>query len=238
MSSDIIILTWTAAGIGLIHTLTGPDHYLPFIVMGRARHWSLVRTLAITALCGVGHVLGSVVLGFIGIGAGIAVHQLVDIESVRGEIAAWGLIAFGLVYMVWGLRRGYRKRPHSHLHVHPAGDMHVHKHTHTGEHTHIHEEAQHPTRITPWVLFIIFVLGPCEPLIPLLMFPAAQSSLAGVALIAGIFGLVTITTMLGVVALVHAGIQRLPLGNLERYAHALAGGTLAFSGLAVALLGL
>ncbi|MBA7602158.1 MAG: hypothetical protein GH143_08800 [Calditrichaeota bacterium] len=238
MNSSLIILAWTAAGIGLIHTLTGPDHYLPFIVMGRARHWSLVRTLSITALCGVGHILGSVVLGFIGIGAGIALHQLVDIESLRGEIAAWGLIAFGLVYMVWGLRRAYRKRPHTHLHVHPAGDMHVHKHTHTGEHTHIHEEAQRPTSITPWVLFVIFVLGPCEPLIPLLMFPAAQSSLAGVTLIAGVFGLVTITTMLGVVALAHAGIQRLPLGHLERYAHALAGGTLALSGLAVALLGL
>jgi len=245
MGNDIIILTWTAAGIGLIHTLTGPDHYLPFIVMGRARHWSLAWTLSITALCGVGHVLGSVVLGFIGIGAGIALHQLVDIESLRGEIAAWGLIAFGLVYMVWGLRRAYRKRPHTHMHVHPASDMHVHKHTHTGEHTHIHEVAQRPTSITPWVLFIIFVLGPCEPLIPLLMFPAAQSSLAGVALIAGVFGLVTITTMIGIVALAHAGIQRLPLpegsiwmGHLERYAHALAGGTLALSGLGIALLGL
>ena len=56
----------------------------------------------------------------------------------------------------------------------------------------------------------------------------AQSSLAGVALIAGIFGLVTIGTMMGVVALAHSGIQRLPLpegsiwlGHLERYAHAL-----------------
>ena len=238
MNSNLIILTWTAAGIGLIHTLTGPDHYLPFIVMGRARRWSLFRTLSITMLCGVGHVLGSVVLGFIGIGAGIAVHQLVDIESLRGEIAAWGLIAFGLVYMVWGLRRAYRKRPHTHLHVHTEDDMHVHKHSHTGEHTHVHEEASRPASITPWVLFIIFVLGPCEPLIPLLMFPAAQSSLAGVALIAGVFGLVTISTMLGIVALAHAGIQRLPLGHLERYAHALAGGTLALSGLAVALLGL
>ncbi len=245
MTSEIILLTWTAAGIGLLHTLTGPDHYLPFIVMGRARRWSLFKTLSITMLCGVGHVLGSVVLGFIGIGAGVAMRQLVDIESVRGEIAAWGLIGFGLAYMVWGLRRAYRKRPHSHPHVHPAGELHVHKHGHTGEHTHVHEQASHPASLTPWVLFIIFVLGPCEPLIPLLMYPAAQSSLAGVALIAGIFGLVTISTMLGIVALAHAGIQCLPLpegsiwmGHLERYAHALAGGTLALSGLAVALLGL
>jgi nickel/cobalt exporter len=194
--------------------------------------------MSITLLCGIGHVAGSVVLGFIGIGAGIAVHQLVAIESLRGEIAAWGLIAFGLVYMVWGLRRAYRKRPHAHVHVHPEGEMHVHRHTHLGEHTHVHEAQDGSPGITPWVLFIIFVLGPCEPLIPLLMFPAASSSLAGVALIAGIFGLVTIATMLGIVALAYAGVQRLPLAHLERYAHALAGGTLALSGLAVTLLGL
>jgi len=238
MSNEIILLAWTAAGIGLIHTITGPDHYLPFIVIGRARRWSLARTLLLTMICGVGHVLGSVVLGLIGIGAGIAVHHLVDIESLRGEIAAWGLIAFGLVYMVWGLRRAYRKRPHTHLHAHLGGPVHSHEHTHTEEHVHIHERKDEAVSLTPWVLFIIFVLGPCEPLIPLLIFPAAGSSMAGMALIAGIFGLVTITTMLGVVTLAYAGVQRLPLGYLERYAHALAGGTLVLSGLAVAVLGL
>lgn len=247
MTDNLVLLTGSAIAIGFIHTLTGPDHYLPFIVMGRARHWSLSRTLFITALCGIGHVLGSVVLGFVGIGAGITLRHLVNIESLRGEIAAWGLIAFGLIYMIWGLRRAYRQRPHSHLHLHPGGDLHVHTHTHTGEHAHVHDQSQHSdspttntpsTSITPWVLFTIFVLGPCEPLIPLLMYPAAQSSQAGVILIAGIFGLVTIGTMVTIVALVHAGFERLPLGHLERYAHALAGGTLAISGLAVALLGL
>jgi hypothetical protein len=88
MHSDLIILAWTAAGIGLIHTITGPDHYLPFIVMGRARRWSLMKIFSITLLCGVGHIVGSVVLGFIGIGAGIAVHELVEIESLRGNIAS------------------------------------------------------------------------------------------------------------------------------------------------------
>ena len=247
MTDNLILLAGSAVAIGFIHTLTGPDHYLPFIVMGRARSWSLSRTLLITALCGFGHVLGSVVLGFVGIGAGIAVRHLVNIESLRGEIASWGLIAFGLIYMIWGLRRAYRQRPHSHHHLHPGGDLHVHTHTHTGEHAHVHDQNQHSdsrpadirsTSLTPWVLFTIFVLGPCEPLIPLLMYPAAQSNQAGVILIAGIFGLVTISTMLTIVALVHAGLERLPLGHLERYAHALAGGTLAISGMAVALLGL
>ncbi|MFC1547442.1 hypothetical protein ACFL5M_02825 [Candidatus Neomarinimicrobiota bacterium] len=238
MHSDLMILAWTAAGIGLIHTVTGPDHYLPFIVMGRARRWSLMKIFSITLICGVGHIVGSVVLGFIGIGAGIAVHELVEIESLRGNIAAWGLTAFGLIYMLWGLQRAYRNRLHTHEHAHLDGHLHTHGHSHSEEHVHVHEEQGQSVRLTPWALFIIFMLGPCEPLIPLLMFPAAEKSLAGVALIAGIFGVVTISTMTGIVVLAHKGVRHLPLGRLERYTHTMAGGTLALSGLAILVLGL
>ena len=54
---ELTVVTITAASIGLFHTLLGPDHYLPFIVMAQARKWSLVKTTCITALCGAGHVL-------------------------------------------------------------------------------------------------------------------------------------------------------------------------------------
>jgi nickel/cobalt transporter (NicO) family protein len=37
MSQELTVITITAASIGLFHTLMGPDHYLPFIVMARAR---------------------------------------------------------------------------------------------------------------------------------------------------------------------------------------------------------
>jgi len=32
-SGEITVLLATAASLGFIHTLIGPDHYLPFIVM-------------------------------------------------------------------------------------------------------------------------------------------------------------------------------------------------------------
>ncbi len=51
--------------------------------------------------------------------------------------------------------------------------------------------------MTPWVLFVIFLLGPCEALIPLLMFPAATESWATLFLVTGTFGLATVATMLG-----------------------------------------
>ena len=62
MSTEFNILVISAASIGFLHTLLGPDHYLPFIVMGRARRWSLWKTGWITVACGIGHI-GSLSFG-------------------------------------------------------------------------------------------------------------------------------------------------------------------------------
>ncbi len=116
MSEELIVLITAAASIGFFHTLFGPDHYLPFIIMTKAGKWSFRKTALVTLLCGTGHVLSSVLLGFVGVALGIAVSELISIESVRGNMAAWALIAFGLVYFVWGVRNAIRNKPHTHFH--------------------------------------------------------------------------------------------------------------------------
>lgn len=236
MGDELQVLLFAAASIGFIHTITGPDHYLPFIVLAKARRWSMVRTTVITLACGVAHVLSSVVLGIVGIGLGWAVTKVEGFESFRGDLAGWALLAFGLAYTIWGLRRAIRSRPHSHVHEHDHGVQHEHSHTHFHDHSHVH--ATESGTITPWVLFIIFVLGPCEPLIPLLMYPAAQASITGLVLVTSVFGLVTIGTMLGAVLLVTRGIELIPARRLERYAHAMAGATVLLCGVAIQFLGL
>jgi nickel/cobalt exporter len=236
MNTEIAILCWTAASIGFIHTVLGPDHYLPFIVMNRARRWSAPKTAWITFLCGVGHVGSSVVLGLIGIACGIAVMQLEAFEAFRGNLAAWALIAFGFVYAAWGIQRGIRNRPHTHLHLSGEG-VPAHSHSHDGEHMHSHE-PEPKVNITPWVLFTIFVLGPCEPLIPLLMYPAAKHSIPGTVVVAVVFSAVTIATMMSIVMAASWGVSFARFGKLERWTHALAGGAICLSGLAIQFLGL
>jgi len=238
VSEDILALTLTAATLGALHTLLGPDHYLPFAIMARAGGWSRTKTLAVTLACGVAHILSSVVLGAVGIAAGVAVGRLVEIESARGQWATYGLIAFGLVYFLWGLRRAWRNLPHSHLHLHADGTAHAHTHEHHDAHLHIHDAEHARTSLTPWVLFTIFVFGPCEPLIPLLMYPAAQHSIAGVVLVTAVFGAATLATMLVCVLALQRGIHRLPMAHLERYTHAAAGAALVLCGLMIQWLGL
>jgi nickel/cobalt exporter len=237
MNVELSALIITAASIGFFHTILGPDHYLPFIMMSWARKWSGLKTTLITLLCGLGHIASSVVLGLIGVSAGLAVSKLELVESFRGNIAAWLLIAFGLAYAIWGLRRAYRSKIHTHRHVHTNEDKHTHTHSHDGEHIHVHNEKTNTT-ITPWVLFVIFVFGPCEPLIPILMYPAAQKNVFGLIVVTCVFGSVTLATMLGAVLLSRAGVNFIPLSRLQRFSHAIAGATICLCGLAIQFLGL
>ena len=45
MTNEILILAGSAAALGFVHTILGPDHYLPFIVMAKARQWKMYKTM-------------------------------------------------------------------------------------------------------------------------------------------------------------------------------------------------
>jgi nickel/cobalt transporter (NicO) family protein len=243
MSTDTGILIGTAATIGFLHTLTGPDHYLPFIVMGKARKWTGIKTLWITFLCGIGHVGSSVVIGICGIALGIGISKLTFFESFRGNIAAWAFIFFGFGYFIWGMLKAFKGKPHRHFHIHTGNDgkenahMHEHHHSSAVNHSHSHKDSQ-TVNLTPWVLFTIFVLGPCEPLIPLLMYPAAESHAGAVIVVTAVFAFCTIVTMMSIVYLTLRGINFIPVRHFEKYMHAIAGATICLSGLAIVFLGL
>jgi hypothetical protein len=237
MVDELLVLTPVAASIALIHTLAGPDHYLPFIAMARAGRWGTAKTVRVTILCGLGHISSSIILALIGSAAVVGAQRLIRIEALRGDMAAWGLIAFGLAYGVWGLRKAIRRRSHHHTHAHADGTLHHHAHDHTGAHGHLHDAAA-GRKLTPWVLFTIFVLGPCEPLIPLLMFPAVKQSPLGFIYISFLFAAVTIAAMLAVVMLALVGMKQVSFKPLERWSHALAGLAILACGMAVKFLGL
>jgi nickel/cobalt exporter len=236
MNDSVALLSVTAISLGFLHTLFGPDHYLPFIVLSQAKKWTLRKTMFITFICGIGHVLSSVLLGLAGIAVGVSIKKLVAAESFRGNIAAWLFIAFGLVYMVISVRNLIRRRKHSHSHFHIGGDKHSHEHNHQKEHTHIHDDDV--VKTTPWILFLIFVFGPCEPLIPLLMYPAAQSNIPGAVFVSLLFSAVTIATMLSIVLVFKLGLSKLNLKPVEKYSHLIAGALIFFSGVAIQFLGL
>jgi sulfite exporter TauE/SafE len=213
--SNLIILALSTA---FIHTVLGPDHYLPFIVLGKARNWSMPKTLWITLVSGIGHVGSSILIGIIGIALGISLNKLESIEAFRGNIVGWALFVFGVAYTIFGIYKYFRHAHHTHLpkFMKPKAIRDL-------EHLPIDESSGDNTRLTPWVLFLIFVFGPCEVLIPLLLFPAYEQQMTSMLLVALVFAIVTIATMLVLVYLGRRGTSLIRLHHQERYIHLLAG---------------
>ena len=200
--------------------MIGVDHTLPFIMLARAQKWSLTRLLSITFLCGSGHVLSSVLLGFIGISIGVGIDRLELIEARRGQMAAWLLIGFGLAYAIWSIYKERRKR--SRLPLDPD----------------LPSQRQRRRMATVWGLFIVTVLGPCEPLIPILMAPAFEQMWTTVVGVILVFGLVTVGTMCLLVTIGYFGLKLPAFSFLERHIHAASGLAIAGSGLAIQFLGI
>ena len=215
-----ITALWVTAFLtAVIHTVTGPDHYLPFIAIAKSRNYSLKKTLLWTFICGLGHIGSAlfIALGFVYLSHLLTDSQFAWIEDNRSDLAAYALIGLGGAYLLWALR---------HRWLHYSGKAHHHGHI-----LHGGQEIQ-DKNITVWVVFIIFVLGPCEALLPIL----TASSVMGISAVVSstvIFSVATIATMLLAVTLGYLGLEALKFKKLETYAHELAGVTIMACGIAI-----
>jgi sulfite exporter TauE/SafE len=208
-------LATAAVSVAALHTLA-PDHWAPFAAVARARGWSAGRTARVTLLCGFGHVTASALLGLLALFFGIEVLQSVGkrMEALAGIL----LIAFGLIYAAWGLRRAAGAHFHGHVHHHYD---HVHK----------------PERTTVWSLFLLFSADPCVAVMPIL-FAAAPLGAVRTTAIVLLYEAATLITMVLLVLPARAGVKLLRFRFLDKYGDATAGGAIAAVGLAVMLLGL
>ncbi|MDB5248470.1 MAG: hypothetical protein JWQ40_2864 [Segetibacter sp.] len=225
MQAELGVLMLTAMGIACLHTVTGPDHYIPFIALSKSRGWSFTKTIGWTLLCGCGHVWSSVILALGGAAVGWSLSKVSWLENVRGGMAGWALVGFGLAYSIWGLIKAKKGSRHKHFDVYDNGSIYVYEHRHGQA---VAPKERHA--VTPWVMFLIFVLGPCEPMIPLLYFPAAKNSFEGMTLLIIIYTIFTLATMLVMVTLGYYGFAYFNSQKLEKYVHAFAGFTILTCG--------
>ena len=210
MSTEVFSLS-TIAFLAFFHTAIGPDHYVPFIALSRSARWSTGKTFRMTALCGLGHVASSVAIGLIGLVFGVTLESLEWLNGVRGDIAAWLLMGFGGAYIILAIFQ----RGHSHQILHRKG-----------------------RKPTAWILFIIFVFGPCEVLIPMMMYYGVKNDITTMVTGAILFGAVTIFTMLGIVLFSLRGMKFIRLPFLAYYSHLITGFIIFLAGVGIRFFGL
>lgn len=199
----LIIATF---GVALLHAAM-PNHWMPFVLVGKAQGWSITRTLTITGTASLGHSVITCVIGFVVALMGAQISRYV--ESRIGYLTGIILIILGVAYLA--LSRWHRVRPH----------------THEG-----HSARYLSDKAAATSLFSMLCLSPCEAALPI--FLAASAMSWGILLtMAIILTTSTLFGMLALTALAYRGMQRLKFESLERYEKELVGAILTFIGIMV-----
>ncbi|WP_262031824.1 hypothetical protein [Microvirga sp. Mcv34] len=222
------ILT-TGFAVAFLHAAL-PTHWLPFVLAGRGQHWSRGKTLSITALAGLGHVLFTTLLGTIVVGLGIETSRWTG--DVFPFLTGGALIAFGLYYLFRQMRGA---RGHSHWGLRP-------KHHHhdqdgvvvsSGPQAHHASHADHQSdRVAVLSLLALLTFSPCEAFLPVYLSGIAYGW-AGFAALSLVLAIATLTGMVAFTGITLAGFERLRLSALERFESGMLGGALVFLGVAI-----
>ena len=206
--SSAFLLTLTATGfsVAALHAAL-PTHWLPFVVIGRARGWSRRRTLGAVALAGGGHILATTVLGIALARFGWEINERFD-AAFHWAVAAL-LVGLG----AWLAFRA----PHGHGCDHCEGRKLI----------------PEPTdRAALWGLFLTLTLSPCELFLPVYL-TAAPYGWPGIAWLSAVLGIGALTGMLTLTWLTLHSAARVRW--LDRLDGRVLGGLLALLGVANAL---
>lgn len=170
MQDSTTLTTIAALGfpVAFLHAAI-PTHWLPFVLVGRARRWTRWKTIAVTVAAGLGHVALTSLLGLAIAWFGFKLSARAG--EVFPLIAGGVLAALGLFYL-WRQWRGAGI-----LHHHPPGSAH-HASEHCGEahdHSHWDDELKGTALISNRAgdsvalggLFVMLTLSPCEAFLPI-----------------------------------------------------------------------
>jgi len=195
--------------VSLIHGLL-PNHWLPFVLIGRSQGWTMSRTLKILSAAGVAHIAVSAGIALLALTIGMVMAPLM--ESI-GHILPGAILLFvGMFYVVLDL-------------THHGHDHH--------RHHEIHEAASQglSERTATITLVLSLALSPCEAMVPIFVSAAPIGSaplLLGLVVTSGIASLLV---MLVLSSLAWRGLTQLNFGRFAHHERFIMGGTLTVLGL-------
>lgn len=230
-SAVLTTIALTGFTVAFFHAAI-PTHWLPFVLVARARSWSRGKTLGVAAFAGLGHVLMTSLFGF-----AIAWFGF-ELDARVGRWFPW--IAGGLLVAI-GLYYFWRQLAGGVLHHHAPGGHEPGPHCGHGQaKSHWAEEVADSELATKhagdWTaisgLFLMLTLSPCEGFLPVYL-SGVQFGWRGFAILSGILAVGALGGMMIFTWLTLLGLERLELQKLEKYEAALLG--FFFCGLGVLL---
>lgn len=210
------LLVATAIATALFHTLI-PDHWLPFVLIGRARGWSAGVTAVVSGVSAAIHTGLSAGLGLLTLVLGIEAAGRIG-ETLEASGAAL-LVSFGLLYAWWAWRKGGHFHPGGRL-AHRTGESASCPGSEGGghpEHLHYHaDQGMIRGRGGRGGLALAAIVGvnPCVLILPVVFRARAEQGPWAVAAVLVAYSLTTMALMIGlsVAGVLAPGRIRLPAG--------------------------
>ena len=204
-----------ASLVAVIHSLV-PDHWVPYVVIARAHHWSRRRTIAMATVGACAHLLSTAAAGLI---LGLFFEQFL---KARGELIEelTGILVILLgAWFVWrGLAAARQGKTHDEICTH---------------------DERHKAAGDKDSLFLgaVFGLRPCFEALPIFLAASAY----GLLTVSATVLCWAVASVAGMNIIVYAGLthlEKIRLGWLEQYTEVLAGTAIFLVGAVMLLLGL
>lgn len=186
-----------------------PTHWLPFVLVGRAQRWSLMRVMTVAVTAGLAHIASTALVGSLIVAAGLALNAWIG--GLLPHLSAALLFIFGAFY----LAKASLQKPI----------------TATGPEAEVPEPAV-SDRAAFWGLVLMMAVTPGEVLLPIYLSSATEGVMA-LALLTVSFAAGTVLGMTLLAALASAGYSILRLERWARYEGAILGVALILIGFLV-----
>lgn len=215
----LLSITLTGFTVAFLHAVI-PTHWVPFVLVGKARGWSRQRTLFITLAAGAGHVLMTTLVGLLIAWAGFELEE--SLEHLFPRLIAGLLVLVG-TYFAWRQVRGkgicHHPTPGS-QHQPSAACEHEHGHGHSHWDEELADTPLVQSRRGDWAaiggLLSMVTLSPCEGFLPIYL-TGVQYGWAGFWLLSTILAVGTLGGMTLLTWLTLLGSERFRLERFERY---------------------
>jgi len=224
-STLLITIAATGFTVAFFHAAI-PTHWLPFVLVARARHWGRSRTLGVAALAGLGHVTLTSLIGLAIAWFGFRLES--TFTRWFSWIAGAVLLFVGLTFFVRQWRGGgvchHRIQGSRHRPNRECG----HEHEHGG--SHLDAELKDSAlvadgggdRAAIGGLFAMLTFSPCEGFLPIYL-SGVRFGWIGFFILSGILAAGTLLGMLLFTSLSMAGLDRFGMRSIERYEAGLLG---------------
>lgn len=201
-------LALTGLVIAALHAAV-PTHWLPFVLVGRARGWTRRRILGAVLLAGGGHVVATAALGVALAWGGFELNH--EFAHATHWLIAGVLVALGACLV-------FRPSCHACGHAHGDGDHPV-------------PSAHRSDRAALAGLFVALTLSPCELFLPVYL-TAVPHGWTAVAILSAVLAVGTLGGMLLLTMLTLAGGERWAHAGSRWQSPRLLGGCLCLLGFA------